>query len=104
MDRRRARPASRRHLHRGDRPALGLVEASGPVAVRSLIEGFRRWGTDTTNAIVDKIEVDEPAYLRAYVTAGDKRWRVVLSLEPSSMKLDFLQWDVMRDAGTGNAR
>ena len=76
----------------------------GPVAIQSLIEGFRRWGTDTTNAIVDKIEVDDPAYLRAYVTAGDKRWRVVLSLEPSSMKLDFLQWDVVRDAGTGNAQ
>lgn len=75
----------------------------GPVAVRSLIEGFRQWGAGATSATVDKIEVDDPEYLRAYVTVGDKRWRVILSLEPSSMKLDYLRWEPWRDEGTGKA-
>lgn len=75
----------------------------GPVAVQSHIEGFRQWGAGATSATVDKIEVDDPTYLRAHVTVGDKRWRIILSLEPSSMKLEYLRWEPLRDAGTGKA-
>jgi hypothetical protein len=67
--------------------------AHGPIAARSILETFRQWGAGATSASVERIEVDDPTYLRAHVAVGDHRWRVVLSIDPSSMKIDFLQWD-----------
>ena len=63
----------------------------GPVAMRLLLDQLRTWGTGPSSAYVENIEVDDPTYLRAHVVVGDTRWRVILSLETSSMKLDFLQ-------------
>ena len=64
-----------------------------PMRIRTLLDGFRRWNGGATSAFVDKIEVNDPAYLRAHVTVGGKRYRVVLTLDETSKKIDFIQWD-----------
>jgi hypothetical protein len=63
----------------------------GPVAIRLLLDDFREWGRGSSSAYVESIEVDDPTYLRAHVLVGDKRWRVILSLNESSMKINFLK-------------
>jgi len=65
--------------------------AHGPVTIKLLLDELRGWGTTSSSAYVDDIEVDDPTFLRAHCIVGDRRWLVTLSLEPSSMKIDFLQ-------------
>ena len=50
------------------------------------------WAADAKGAVDESLEVDDPTYLRGYVRAGDKRWKVIFELDDEG-KISFLQKD-----------
>jgi hypothetical protein len=52
-----------------------------PGSSDAMLAFYAGWGAETEGAVVEAIEVDDPTYIRAIVVAGDRRWRVVLTVD-----------------------
>jgi hypothetical protein len=68
-----------------DRSMLGVMP------LRQITEGLGEWGAKTESLVVERIEIDDPTYLVAHVATPSYRWRLTLSLDPSSAKLVLLK-------------
>ena len=63
-----------------------------PALLPTTIEWLAKWGAEGQNAYVDSIDVDQDDYLRAFVVAGPKRWKVILNFDESSSKIEYVQF------------
>jgi hypothetical protein len=59
----------------------------GAMPLRQVVDGLSEWGAKTASLVVERIEIDDPTYLVAHVATPSYRWRVILSIDPSSTKL-----------------
>ena len=64
-----------------------------PMPAKQTIDEFQRWGEGLPEGVIETIEVDDPTYIVAHVVFGAKRWRVVVSLDPNTMKINLVRND-----------
>ncbi len=64
----------------------------GPVSGMS--DSLRGWATP--NLVVEKLEVDDPTYVRAILVAGDKRHGVIMTIDATSSKIDYLRYEDLK--------
>lgn len=62
-----------------------------PMHVHNMRLFLAKWSEDASGAVIEQLEVDDPTYLRAWVVAGTRRWRVILEIDASSGKLTYLR-------------
>jgi hypothetical protein len=87
-------------VHRkGDVPHDELVEhfdkkLLGPVSTTAA--ELREWAAAARGAVLESIEVDDPTYIRAYLATQDRRWKVIIEIEPSTSQLTHVSWHLVR--------
>ena len=81
---------------KGDAPRAELAEhldakMLGPAS--TITQSLHRWATDASCAVLDKIEVDDPTYLRAFIATADKRWMIILQIDPAASKMTYVRYE-----------
>lgn len=66
----------------------------GPVAGMS--ESLRAWSKDAAGLAVEKLEVDDSTYLRAILVAGDRRRTLTMTIDETTLKIDYIRYEDAR--------
>lgn len=66
----------------------------GPVGGMS--QSVRGWATDAAGLSVEKLEVDDPTYVRAILVARDKRHLLIMTIDETSSKIDYVRYEDQR--------
>ena len=63
----------------------------GPVS--GLDKDLPKYGAAAHCGWLDRIEVDDPTYVRAYVATVDKRWLLIMQIDVATSKMTYLRFD-----------
>jgi len=63
----------------------------GPAS--TLARSLHRWASDAGCAVLDHIEVDDPTYIRAFIATPQKRWMIILQIDPAASKMTYVRYE-----------